>query len=118
MGSDREDAEGIVERISPVVDRESLTVEVLTRFPDAAVLLRPGSFVHVDIITRILENRIVVPRAALLASDGRSRIFRLLEDGEIGPLFLELQAVAVRAEKLHRFLGNFSRAHFCLCDDF
>lgn len=75
-------AEGVVERISPVVDRESLTVEVLTRFPDAAVLLRPGSFVHVDIITRILENRIVVPRAALLSSDGRSRIFRLLEDGE------------------------------------
>jgi membrane fusion protein (multidrug efflux system) len=75
-------AEGTVERISPVVDRESLTVEILTSFPDAAVLLRPGSFVHVDIITRTLENRIVVPRAAFLRNDGRSRVFRLLEDGE------------------------------------
>ena len=75
-------AEGTVERISPVVDRESLTVEVLTSFPDAAVTLRPGSFVHVDIITRILENRIVIPRAAFLSNDGRSRVFRRLEDGE------------------------------------
>ncbi len=74
--------EGTVERISPVVDRNSLTVEVLASFPDAGLSLRPGSFVHVDIITRILENRIVVPRKAVLRSDGRSRIFRLLEDGE------------------------------------
>ena len=75
-------AEGTVERVSPVVDKESLTVEVLTRFPDAAVILRPGSFVHVDVITRTLENRIIVPRSAMLNTDGRSRLFRLLEDGE------------------------------------
>jgi len=74
--------EGIVERVSPVVDKESLTVEVLTSFPDAAVTMRPGSFVHVDVITRTLENRVIVPRTALLKSDGRSRLFRMLEDGE------------------------------------
>jgi RND family efflux transporter MFP subunit len=75
-------SEGTVERISPVVDRESLTVEVLTTFPDAAVTLRPGSFAHIDIITRTLKNRIVIPRKAVLKGDGRSRVFRLLEDGE------------------------------------
>lgn len=74
--------EGVVERVSPVVDRESLTVEVLTSFPDAAITLRPGSFVHVDVITRTLENRTIVPRAAVLNTAGRSRVFRLLEDGE------------------------------------
>ncbi|MGE4618939.1 MAG: efflux RND transporter periplasmic adaptor subunit, partial [Planctomycetota bacterium] len=75
-------AEGTISRISPVVDRESLTVEILVSFPDAAVRLRPGSFVHVDIITRILDNRIVIPRKALVDSEGRSIVFRLLEDGE------------------------------------
>ena len=75
-------SEGTVERISPVVDRESLTVEVLTTFPDAAVTLRPGSFAHIDIITRTLKNRIVIPSKAVLKGDGRSRVFRLLEDGE------------------------------------
>ncbi len=75
-------SEGTVERISPVVDRESLTVEVLTSFPDAGVTLRPGSFAHIDIITRVLENRVIVPRKAVVNTDGRSRVFRLLEDGE------------------------------------
>lgn len=75
-------SEGTVERISPVVDRESLTVEVLTSFPDAGVTLRPGSFAHIDIITRVLENRIIVPRKAVVNTDGRARVFRLLEDGE------------------------------------
>ena len=75
-------SEGTVERISPVVDRESLTVEVLTSFPDAGVTLRPGSFAHIDIITRVLENCIIVPRKAVVTTDGRARVFRLLEDGE------------------------------------
>jgi hypothetical protein len=46
------------------------------------VTLRPGSFAHIDIITRTLKNRIVIPRKAVLKGDGRSRVFRLLEDGE------------------------------------
>jgi membrane fusion protein (multidrug efflux system) len=75
-------SEGTVERISPVVDRQSLTVEVLTTFPEAAVTLRPGAFAHIDIITRTMKNRIVIPSKAVLKGDGRSRVFRLLEDGE------------------------------------
>lgn len=72
--------EGSIERISPVIDRQSLTVEVLAVFPEAAVSLRPGSFVHVDVITRTLENRIVVPRKAVAMRQNRSLVYRLLDD--------------------------------------
>lgn len=69
---------GEVERISPVVDRESLTVEVLVRFEDAADLVRPGSFAHVEIITRVLENALLVPRNAVLREAGISQVFRIV----------------------------------------
>ena len=72
--------EGSIERISPVIDRQSLTVEVLAIFPEAAVTLRPGSFVHVDVITRTLENRVVVPRKAVASRQGRTMVYRLLDD--------------------------------------
>ncbi len=72
--------EGTIERISPVIDRQSLTVEVLAIFPEASVTLRPGSFVHVDVITRTLENRVVVPRRAISVRQNRSLVYRLLDD--------------------------------------
>lgn len=72
--------EGSIERISPVIDRQSLTVEVLAIFPEAAVTMRPGSFVHVDVITRTLENRVVVPRKAVASRQGRTMVYRLLDD--------------------------------------
>lgn len=72
--------EGTIERISPVIDRQSLTVEVLAIFPEASVTLRPGSFVHVDVITRTLENRVVVPRKAIAVRQNRSLVYRLLDD--------------------------------------
>ncbi len=72
--------EGSIDRISPVIDRQSLTVEVLAVFPEAAVSLRPGSFVHVDVITRTLENRVVVPRKAVASRQNRNLVYRLLDD--------------------------------------
>ena len=72
--------EGTIERISPVIDRQSLTVEVLAIFPEASVTLRPGSFVHVDVITRTLENRVVVPRKAVASRQNRNLVYRLLAD--------------------------------------
>ena len=45
---------------SPVVDRESLTVEVVVSFSELPTQVRPGSFVRVDIITRTYENVLAV----------------------------------------------------------
>lgn len=70
-------AMGVVERISPVVDRESLTVEATLSFPDVPAEVRPGSFAHVDIITRTHEDVVHVPRAAVLRRDDTPHVFRV-----------------------------------------
>ena len=36
--------------------------------------------VHVDVITRTLENRVVVPRKAVASRQGRTMVYRLLDD--------------------------------------
>ena len=71
---------GTVERVSPVVDRTSLTVEVLVHFEFAAGSVRPGSFAHVDIITRTEEDVVLVPTRALLRDGGETILYQI--DGE------------------------------------
>lgn len=71
---------GSVERISPVVDRESLTVEVITRFEFAAGQVRPGSFGHVDIITRTEADVVLVPRRALIRAEGEVFVYRVFDE--------------------------------------
>ncbi len=70
---------GRVERISPVVDRASLTVEVVCQFEFAAGTIRPGSFGHVDIITHTEENVVLVPRRAVLRTLGEAFVFRIAD---------------------------------------
>ena len=71
--------QGTVERISPVVDRESLTVEVVCSFEFAKGSVRPGSFAHVDIITRTQENVVLVPRRAVVEREGERIVFRIVD---------------------------------------
>lgn len=74
-------ATGRVERIRPVVDPESgtvrVTVSVAARQDDR---LRPGQFVNVDIVTETLEDRITLPRTAVLVDGAVPRVF-LIEGG-------------------------------------
>jgi len=72
-------ARGAVERVSPIVDRESLTVEVLLQFPFSSGRVRPGSFGHVDIITRTEEDVILVPRRAVISSQSDLIVYRIFE---------------------------------------
>ena len=46
LGTGRDAAQGEVERVSPVVDSETGTVKVTTRFRDPGEAFRPGSFVR------------------------------------------------------------------------
>jgi membrane fusion protein (multidrug efflux system) len=71
---------GSVERVSPVVDRASLTVEVLIHFEFATGTIRPGSFGHVDVITRTEDDVVLVPRRAVVEEEGRSYLY--VVDGE------------------------------------
>ncbi len=74
-------ATGTVQRIRPVVDAESGTVqvtgEVLAREDDR---LRPGQFVNVDIVTETLPDRITLPRTAVLVDGALPRVY-VVRDG-------------------------------------
>jgi membrane fusion protein, multidrug efflux system len=76
-------AQGEVERIRPVVDAASGTVQVTVTVPSgsAEVTLRPGQFVNVDVVTETLTDRITLPRTAVLVDGAAPRIF-LINDGQ------------------------------------
>jgi membrane fusion protein, multidrug efflux system len=76
-------ARGEVERIRPVVDAASGTVQVTVTVPSgsADVALRPGQFVNVDVVTETLTDRITLPRTAVLVDGAAPRVF-LVNDGQ------------------------------------
>jgi len=75
-------AEGRVERIRPVVDAGSGTVQVTVTVASRAgeVALRPGQFVNVDLVTETLADRITLPRTSVLVDGAAPRVF-LVQEG-------------------------------------
>ena len=73
--SDERITEGRVLRVSPIVDRESLTVEVVTSFEAVPSDLRPGSFGRIAIITRVHNDVILIPRGAIVRSEETNETF-------------------------------------------
>jgi membrane fusion protein, multidrug efflux system len=74
-------AEGRVDRIRPVVDPQSGTVRVTVTIPvdPADRLLRPGQFVNVDLVTETLQDRITLPRTAVVVDGAAPRVFIVQE---------------------------------------
>jgi membrane fusion protein, multidrug efflux system len=74
-------AEGRVDRIRPVVDPQSGTVRVTVTIPVDPTdrLLRPGQFVNVDVVTEVLEDRITLPRTAVVVDGAAPRVFIVQE---------------------------------------
>lgn len=72
-------AVGRVLRVSPVVDSQSLNVEVTVSFDQVPPAIRVGSFVRVDVITRTYQDVVLVPRSAVLRQKGApSALFRVM----------------------------------------
>ncbi|MBA4157561.1 MAG: efflux RND transporter periplasmic adaptor subunit [Gemmatimonadetes bacterium] len=72
---------GRVARVRPVVDPASGTVQVTVEVnPQQAGGLRAGQFVNIDIVTETLEERIALPRTAVLVDGAAPRVF-LVEGG-------------------------------------
>ena len=71
LGPGGETAQGAVERVSPVVDAETGTVKVTTRFQSPGPAFRPGSFVRVEIQTDTRLDAILIPKQAVLEEEGR-----------------------------------------------
>jgi HlyD family secretion protein len=78
-----------VDVVSPQFDRETRTCQVLLRLSNEDGRLRPGMFVRVQIAGRTLEDRLLVPREAILTRDGRPLIFKV-EDKRAKWLYVTL----------------------------
>jgi RND family efflux transporter MFP subunit len=73
--------EAHIERIAPAVEAATGTVKVTLTVKGDSVL-RPGSFVRVEIVTDTHGEALVVPRSALVAEGRRWYVYRLKQEGE------------------------------------
>jgi len=69
-----------VDVISPEIDPESRTCEVLVRLRSEDGKIKPGMFVRASIAGSIHPDKLVVPAAAILTRDGRPLVFRIEDD--------------------------------------
>jgi RND family efflux transporter MFP subunit len=75
--------------ISPQFDRSTRTCDVLLPIDNAAGRVRPGMFVRAIIAGETLEDRLLVPREAILTRDGRPLLFKV-QDDRAAWLYVEL----------------------------
>ena len=78
-----------VDVISPRIDPESRTCQVLVRLRSDDGKIKPGMFVRTSIAGEVYPDRLVVPREAILTRDGRPLLFRI-EDGRAKWVYVEL----------------------------
>jgi RND family efflux transporter MFP subunit len=68
--------QGSVARVRPVVDPASGTVQVVVEVdPQQGGGLRPGQFVNIEIVTETLDERLTLPRTAVLVDGAAPRVF-------------------------------------------
>jgi multidrug efflux pump subunit AcrA (membrane-fusion protein) len=78
-----------VDVISPRIDPESRTCQVLVRLRSDDGKIKPGMFVRTSIAGEVYPDKLVVPREAILTRDGRPLLFRV-EDGRAKWVYVEL----------------------------
>jgi HlyD family secretion protein len=69
--------------VSPEVDSESRTCRALFRFVNENPRVRPGMFVRAEIATEVLDDRLLVPREAVLVREERPLVFKVADDRAI-----------------------------------
>lgn len=73
--------EAKVDRVAPIVDRESGTVKVTVKVDNRDRSLRPGLFTRMDIAFLHVSNAVLMPKAAILGNRG-AEIAYVIEDGK------------------------------------
>jgi RND family efflux transporter MFP subunit len=69
------EVKGSVQRISPVVDPSSGTVKVTIALDPEQTQLRPGMFVHVDVVVDTHEQALLLPKRAVVWDEGEPIAF-------------------------------------------
>lgn len=90
--------QGVIDRVSPVVDGGSGTFRVVTAFPGGQGL-RPGMFGRIEVVYDQRADALTVPRAALLEDAGETAVYAVRDNKavrvaiEVGHLSGELAEV-------------------------
>jgi HlyD family secretion protein len=71
---------GTINHISPIIDEEKKTGKVEILIDNSDLLIKPGMNARVRLDSLIFENRLLVPRSAVLERDGRKLVF-IVKDG-------------------------------------
>lgn len=72
--------EGVVARVSPVVDVGTGTFRVTAEFRDPQARLRSGMFGRLSIVHSLRLDALVIPRAALLAEGAEAAVYAVVDD--------------------------------------
>ncbi|UXI67127.1 efflux RND transporter periplasmic adaptor subunit [Tahibacter amnicola] len=72
--------QGVIDRISPVIDSASGTFRVTSRFAaDGLQPLKPGMFGRIEVVYDRKQDALTVPRAALIEEDGQAAVFVVVD---------------------------------------
>jgi RND family efflux transporter MFP subunit len=66
--------------ISPSLDEQSRTCEILVRFSNPEGRYRPGMFVRAEIAGIVFPDKLLAPKSALLIRDNRTLVFKREDD--------------------------------------
>jgi membrane fusion protein, multidrug efflux system len=72
--------EGLVSRISPVIDLDTRTAPLEISISNSGHQLRPGMFAEVHIVIRKHDNALVVPEEAIVSAAGKTFVY-VVSDG-------------------------------------
>ncbi|MDJ0838493.1 MAG: efflux RND transporter periplasmic adaptor subunit [Acidobacteriota bacterium] len=72
--------QGKVTAVSPFVNEEEKTVETIVQIDSKDPRIRPGMFAEVEIDSKIYEDKLLVPKQAIIARDNRKVIFKVGDD--------------------------------------
>ncbi len=85
----RQEFEGKIDRISPVVDPETGTVKVTVEIHDKTKQLRPGMFARLKIIYNVHSGVLMAPKDAILSEDRESAVY-VVRDSVAYRQFIEI----------------------------
>ncbi|MCX6168633.1 MAG: efflux RND transporter periplasmic adaptor subunit [Ignavibacteriales bacterium] len=110
---------GRVLNVSPYIDKETKTCKVTIQIQNSSNKLKPGMFVKVFIESNNLQNRILIPKEALLVRDKRPLVFvvegdlakwKYVQIGEQNDEFIEVKEGVDKGENVI-VEGQYTLAH-------
>ncbi|NLT50647.1 MAG: efflux RND transporter periplasmic adaptor subunit [Ignavibacteria bacterium] len=110
---------GTVKYISPYIDANTKTCTVTLVFDNKNNLIKSGMFANVKLVSKVLEDIILIPKEALLVRDGRNLVFvaenslakwRYVEIGDQNDKYIEILEGVFPDEDII-YQGHFTLAH-------